>query len=126
MKKILFLIAFTVLLSATSMAQKNYSFGYRQSSTINSDTTISLTPVVTQTIYLLVADTNVTFVANPAKAVVGDELIIQAKANTRDRVLVFGTNLTSVNDTIPSGKTRMYRFVWTGSVYMITGLIQTD
>jgi len=126
MKKIFLIIMLVGLMSLASVAQKQYTFGYRVGSTLTSATAIAVTPVNTLNIYKLDADTGVTFTAVVTKAVVGDRIVLQVKANTSNRPMAFSTGLVGAVDTIPATKTVMYEFIYTGTYYYNTGKRQVD
>lgn len=126
MKKFIFILAILAIVAQVSVAQKKYATGYRTTIALSSATTISLTPQVTQTTYTLAADTNVTFSATTTKSVPGDILYFKVKANTRARVMVWGSNIDSPNDTVASGKTVTFGFLYVGSSYLKLSRGSTD
>lgn len=120
MKKIigicLILLTFCVTAHDAS-AQKEYKFIGRQSATLTSDTLISVTPKATLTVYYLSATHAVKFNAVTTYAVPGDMQVFKIKATSANRAIAWVTNMNAVNDTITSGKTKTYLFMYTGSAY---------
>jgi hypothetical protein len=98
-------------------AQKRYPFGERVTSALTSATTISVTPNATLELYTLAADTNVTFNALTTYSVMADQVVFRIKGNTRQRIIIWGTNIDGLNDTIATGKTWTYSFMWDGTAY---------
>ena len=105
---------------------KTYVFGGRTSVALTSALTISLSPPATMTIYTLTADTNVTFTAATTHSEIGDMIVLKVKGNTRNRTMVFSTNLKSVTDIITATKTMMYEFIYTGAAYCLVAKAATD
>lgn len=106
--------------------QRLYAFEGRTVDTLSSATAISLTPMHTLTVFLLTADTNVTFTALTSHAIIGDCFILKVLGHTRNRTMTFSTNIYSVSDTITAGKTVMYEFMWTGDGYQLVAKAATN
>jgi len=122
MKKFLILAVGLILVAAigtTNAQTKAYKMGYKAKTALTSSTTISVTPEagMSLTLYTLAADTNVTFSAVTTYAVPADMLVFEIKGNTRSRIITWGTNLDSTNDTIATGKTWTYSFIWNGTAF---------
>jgi len=131
MKKFLILAVGLILFAAigTANAQtKAYKLGFKATTALTSSTTISVTPEagMSFTLYTLAADTNVTFNVVTTYAVPADQLIFQIKGNTRERIIAWGTNLDGLSDTIATGKTWTYSFIWNGTAYKKLGKSVTD
>jgi len=130
MKKIIlfsFIFAFMASIATEkAQCQYKYPFGSRVSSALTSATTISVTPAATLTLYTLAADTNVTFNAVVSSAVVTDMVVFRVKGNTRTRHLTWGLNMDALSDSIATGKTWTYTFIWDGTAYKMLGKIITD
>lgn len=128
MKKFVFLLAVLLLtsVSLTATAQKQYQMGFKTQTALTSATAISVTPENTVTLFTLAADTNITFSAVTSYAVPADFILFRIKGNTRQRILTWGTNLDGLNDTIATGKTWMYMFIWDGTAYKKVSKSITD
>jgi len=100
-----------------AQAQKRYAFGDRTKIALTSALTVSVSPAATLSLYTLTADTNVTFNAVTTYAVTADQIVFRIKGNTRQRIIAWGTNLDSPNDTIATNKTWTYSFIWDGAAY---------
>jgi hypothetical protein len=77
-------------------------------------------------LYTLSATHAITLDAVTTYAVPGDMLIYKIKATSANRAIAFRTNINAVNDTITSGKTKMYLFFYTGSAYELAGSSGVD
>lgn len=129
MKKAIFilLIGFLALALQANAQQKRYAFGERTAITLSSSTAIALAPVHTQTIYTLAADTNVTFtIGTGAKSIIGDMVILRLKANTRNRTFTFSGSIVGTADTLSTGKSKLFLFLFTGSKYEQLSEVQID
>lgn len=129
MKKLIsfFLLLTLCTVTLESQAQKEYKFANRKAiATLTSDTLISVTPKATMSLYYLSATHAIKFNAVTTYAVPGDLVIFKVKATSANRAVVWNTNLTAVTDTVASGKTKTYFFVYTGSSYDIISSAATD
>jgi hypothetical protein len=131
MKKLtlfLFMLIVAIAFGQQAIAQqKRYAFGERTAVTLTSATAIAINPAHTQTIYTLAADTNVTFtIGSGAKSIIGDMVILRLKANTRNRTFTFSGSIVGTADTLSTGKSKLYLFLFTGSKYEQLSEVQID
>lgn len=121
MKKLFSILLIATFLVATAVkadAQSAYKYNYRVAVPLTSAIAIALTPVTTEVVYTLVADTNVTFTATTTGAVIGDELVLKIQGHTRTRTITWSTNLNAMaSDTIHHGNATIYNFIYTGTKY---------
>ena len=113
----LLLVLAVFVTAPQAQAQRRYPFGERAATALTSATTISVTPDATLSLYTLAADTNVTFNALTTQSVMADQVIFRIKGNTRQRIMVWGTNIDGLNDTIAINKTWTFSFIWDGTAY---------
>lgn len=128
MRKLFAALMLVVLLAFadTAIAQKQYAYVGRQTATLTSATTIAITPKATLMVYTLAAAHAPTINATTTYAVPGDVVALKITASAANRIVTFGTNLNAVTDTIASGKTKMYQFMYTGSAYDLISSAATD
>lgn len=118
------LLVATVINNA--VAQKQYAFGSRVSTTLTSATTVSITPANTLTLYKIAADTSITFNALTTKAIIGDRFVLKVTANRIQRKFTFGTNFHATLDSIAATKVKLFEFIYNGTDWDILCKQQTN
>lgn len=64
--------------------------------------------------------------ADDADSEAGDILILKLTASGANRTINFNTNFTAVDDSVLSGKTKVWQFVYDGSNFIQTSEVQVD
>ena len=128
MKKIL-ILSVLVLFAFVSNAQK-YPFGKADTETLTSASTIALSNISDNlTIFTLATDTTLTINAATLDDGLntGAEIVFVLTESTANADTVsWGTNLTGLADPLPSGKTRIVKFIYNGTGFYKVASTQVD
>lgn len=126
---LLFLV-FTALLfqSADTASGDKYRYGFRESVTLTCADTVEIEPNnLTLTYATMAADTNVVFNANADNSIVGDRVVLQITADTvSTRQFTFNSNITALADSVESGKTKLFEFIYNGTAFYQVSELQVD
>lgn len=104
-----------------------YVYGFRKSITLTGSATITVTTDNTTLTYatLSIAQ-NAAVSATVANSIIGDMLFIQVTADGTNRVLTFMGNITATAYTVTASKTVLLGFVYNGSKYIGSTVLQVN
>lgn len=132
MKKLLILLSIVFAFAFVAEAQSvNYPFGaagYTQSDSDSLTLAISVDNLVE---FVEIENTTLDTIltvncADVSSIKRGAELYVIATADTSDREITWGTNLTGGAETVTATKTDIFYFVFDGSTYRLVSAKQTD
>lgn len=120
--KLIFGIGLVLFLSAlvafTPPAGDKYAYGKRKAVTLTVADTIEVAPNnLTLTYATLSLDTNVVVDVNVDNSIIGDMIFLEITADSTNRHLTFNDNVTAVADSVVATKTKLFCFVFNGTVF---------
>lgn len=114
----LLVIATAFIATAFTAPRDKWGFGFRKSVALESATAVSIDPGnLTLTYATLSIDTNTVISATSARSIVGDRIFLEVTADSKNRRITWGDNLTALNDSVLATKTKVFEFVYTGAVF---------
>jgi hypothetical protein len=130
MKKLILLISLCVLTFSLN-AQIRWPFGDANAITGGTNDTVDISSELTRGLnyYIITNDTNMVINVTTASTSwkKGDLLIIEATEGTAVADTIrYGTNITGLEDAIPSGKTRISSFIWNATAWVKFATVQID
>ncbi len=122
------IVASVALMSFTPSAPADkYPYGKRGTATITYASTINVAPNnLTQLLATCTLTGNVIATVNKDNSIAGDILILKLSASSANRQVDFSTNFTAVDDSVVSGKTKVFEFIFDGTNFVQTGEIQVN
>jgi hypothetical protein len=130
MKKLLLIAVLFSVLSANAQIVK-YPFGAADFSTLTVDNDTLYATVNNSVTYLTLSDTlvgnTVMYATISSKVKAGDKLYIRSLNGSTARTITWkSTYFKAANTTTTASKTKVYSFVYDGSVFVIVGTQQID
>lgn len=117
----------TVAVPAEVPAVYKYPYGFRRTMTVPYAATISIDPGNYTLTYVSLSLTGAaTIDAVEKNSIVGDQLYLQVTADTTNRALTFTGGITAVTYTVTASKTVLLGFVYSGTQWMATSVLQVN
>jgi hypothetical protein len=131
MKKLFLIAVLFTALSAKAQTIVKYPFGAADFSTLTVDNDTLYATVNNSVTYLTLSDTlvgnTVMYATISSKVKAGDKLYIRSLNGATARTITWkSTYFKAANTTTTANKTKVYSFVYDGSVFVIVGTQQID
>ena len=131
MKKVIFILSVLFALNTTAQTLVKYPFGAADFSTLTVDNDTLYAVTSNSLTYLTLSDTlvgNTVMYATIGSGVkAGDKLFIRSRNGSTARTITWkSTYFKAANTTTTANKTKVYSFVYDGSVWVIVGTQQID
>ena len=121
--KLFFAVSLVLFLSAlvafTPPAGDKYPYGKRKAVTLTCADTVDVAPGnLTLTWATIALDTSAVFNVDVGNSIIGDMLVIEARADSTTRAVTFGTNITAPADSVVATKTKVFQFLYNGTAFV--------
>lgn len=104
-----------------------YAYGFRHAVALTYSTTITVaTDNYTLTYGTLSVTGTATITATETNSIVGDQLYLQVTADGTNRALTFTGGITAATYTVTANKTVLLGFVYSGTQWMATSVLQVN
>ncbi len=120
-------VTVALLVAFTPATGDKYKFGNRSSVMLNCDPVVAVNPGnLTLTYAVMAMDTNAVINVSTSKSILGDRITFECTALTRNRRITFNDNITAITDSVLTGKTKVFEFVFNGTDFVQASEIQIN